>query len=311
MNPGTAVPFHYRVVDVFTSTVLEGNPLAVFPDAAGLDAVTMQRVAQELNLAETAFVGPSSRPGCAARVRIFTPRREMAFAGHPTLGTSFVLVDEKRVVPAGGRFQLEEQVGAIGVRMDAGERPTFWLTTPPIREGQTYDRALCAELLGLEPRDLLEAAPQLLDAGNPVVIIPLAGKAAVDRACLNPAALARLKGGDRDAPCIFLFAPVAEGAYSRMFAPEHGVPEDPATGSATGPLARYMMKHGMTSARDGARFVSEQGVKMGRRSLLQVHIRGDEGRDGIEVGGQVAPLAEATLYLPRAGGAQQGQAGAA
>ena len=104
---------------------------------------------------------------------------------------------------------------------------------------------------------------------------------------------------DQPAPvCLFAFAPTPSGAYSRMFAPALGVPEDPATGSATGPLAAFMMEHGLRRRADGTRFVSEQGTKMGRRSLLHVLIHGERGRDGIEVGGHVAPLAVAAMTLP-------------
>src|SRR5687768_7177578 len=107
---GKTQQFRYRIVDVFTEHPLEGNALAVFTDASGMDGATMQRVAQELNLAESAFVLPATRPDCAARVRIFTPSKEMVFAGHPTIGTAFVLLEEGIVKAEDGHFQLEEQV---------------------------------------------------------------------------------------------------------------------------------------------------------------------------------------------------------
>ena len=138
--------YRYRVVDVFTDRPLEGNPLAVFPDASGIDGATMQKIARELNLSETAFVVSSTRPECAANVRMFTPMREMAFAGHPTIGASFVLMDE-RIVPANSeRFVLEEKVGLVPIRVDTGARPLIWLRTPAINEGRTFDRAVCARL---------------------------------------------------------------------------------------------------------------------------------------------------------------------
>lgn len=289
--------YRFRVVDVFTTKPLEGNPFAVFPDAAGLDSVTMQKIARELNLAETAFVVPATRKDCTIGVRIFTPAKEMAFAGHPTLGTSFVLLDEKIVPPQAGRFNLEELVGPVPVRVDIGANPMFWLTTPPIREGKIYDKSLCAQVLGLEPTQLLAPSPQLVDAGNPTLMIAATTKSAVDKAWLDLGGMRRLKGTDQEPFCVFLFTPTPDGAYSRMFAPEYGVAEDPATGSSTGPLAWFMMKHGFVDERGGS-FVSEQGTKMGRRSLLHVRIHGEDGRDGIEVGGFVTPLVEATLRLP-------------
>jgi trans-2,3-dihydro-3-hydroxyanthranilate isomerase len=284
-------------VDVFTTQPLEGNQLGVFPDSSGLDDTTMQKIAKELNLAETTFVSPASRPGCAARVRIFTPAREMPFAGHPTIGTSFVLLDEG-IVPNGSQsFALEEGVGPVAVRVEAGERPMIWLRTPPITTGKTYDRALCAQVLGLAPSDLVDAAPEIVSAANPAVFVPVKDKQAVDRASLDARGLATLKGQDNESIFVFVFTPTPEGAYSRMFAPEHGVLEDPATGSATGPLAAYMMRHGLVSSTDGTRFVSEQGTKMGRRSFLHVQIHGERGARDIEVGGYVTPIVEATMTI--------------
>ena len=133
--------YRYRVVDVFTEHALEGNALAVFPDASGLDGETMLKIARELNLSETTFVTPASRADCAVQVRIFTPSREMIFAGHPTVGTSFVLLDEGLVPKGSERFMLEEKIGPVPVRVEAGERPRIWLTTPPIQPGRRFDPA--------------------------------------------------------------------------------------------------------------------------------------------------------------------------
>jgi trans-2,3-dihydro-3-hydroxyanthranilate isomerase len=184
------------------------------------------------------------------------------------------------------------------VRVDRGDDPMIWLATPPISKGRTYDGAACARALGLEPGDLLANIPcQILSAGNPNVYVALSSADAVDRAQVDGTALQSLFA-DQPAPvCLFAFAPAPDGAYSRMFAPALGVPEDPATGSATGPLAAFMMEHDLVGASDGTRFVSEQGTKMGRRSLLHVLIRGGSGSDAIEVGGHTTPLAVATMTL--------------
>jgi trans-2,3-dihydro-3-hydroxyanthranilate isomerase len=291
--------YRYRVVDVFTETALEGNPLAVFPDASGIDDGTMQKIARELNLSETVFVVPATRGDCAARIRIFTSTMEMLFAGHPTVGASFVLLDEGLVPKEPGHFLLEEKVGPVAIRVEPGDRPLIWLKTPPIKFGKTYDRAVCARALGLEPADLLEIAPpQLVSAGNPLIFIAARDKGAVDRAWLDMSGLRSIQPAGEGAVCVFVFAPTVDGAYSRMFAPEHGVVEDPATGSATGPLAAFMLRNGLTPRDKGSRFISEQGSKMGRRSLLHVLIHGENGEDGIEVGGYVTPLVEATMTLP-------------
>lgn len=291
----------YRVVDVFTEHPLEGNALAVFPDASSIDGALMPRIARELNLSETVFVLPATDPACAARLRIFTPAKELIFAGHPTVGSAFVLLDEA-IVPSGtDRFSLQEGVGAVPIRVEAGARPLIWLRTPSIEFRATFDPGRCARALGLEAADLLPATPQLVTAGNPAVFVALNDKAAVDRAWLDLSGLQALRAGltpaEADAFFVFVFTPTPEGAYSRMFAPEHGVVEDPATGSATGPLAAYMIRNHLVSGAPGTRFVSEQGTKMGRRSLLHVHVIGQDGKDGIEVGGHVAPLIQATLRL--------------
>jgi trans-2,3-dihydro-3-hydroxyanthranilate isomerase len=294
---GRAQEYRYRVVDVFTEHALEGNALAVFLDASAMDATTMQRIARELNLAETTFILPPTRADCAARVRIFTPTKEMRFAGHPTIGTSFVLLDEGILPRNTGAFLLEENIGPVPVRVEAGTRPMLWLTTPPIETGRSYDPVLCANVLGLSTDDLLDAPPQLLSAGNPTIYVALRDKLAVDRAWLDMTGAKQLRGSDAEFMCVFVFTPTAEGAYSRMFAPEYGVVEDPATGSSTGPLAAFMMRHGLVSNSGGTRWVSEQGTKMGRRSYLHVHVRGDNGADGIDIGGHVTPVSVATMRL--------------
>lgn len=293
----SARPFRYRVVDVFTDTPLQGNPLAVFPDASGLDGETMQRIARELNLSETTFVVPATRVDCTAQVRIFTPSKEMIFAGHPTIGTSYVLIDEGIVPNGTSSFVLEERVGPVPVRVDAGASPLIWLRTPPITWGAVFEREVCARALGLNTDDLLGIPPQLLSAGNPTVFVALKDRDAVDRAWLDAQGSAVFRQGFPEPLCVFIFTPTPEGAYSRMFAPEYGIIEDPATGSSTGPLAAYMMQHGLVSGAAGTRFVSEQGTRMQRRSLLHVLIHGEGGKEGIDVGGQVAPVAEATMRL--------------
>lgn len=289
--------FRYRVVDVFTRQALEGNPLAVFPDASGIDPAWMPRIAKELNLSETVFVLPPSQQDCAARLRIFTPAGELPFAGHPTVGSAFVLRDEGMIPAEQDRFLLDEKIGPIAVRVEAGERPLIWLRTPRIEYGQRYDPAVCAEALGISPGELLDVEPQVVSAGNPMLFIPLRSREAVDRAFLDMQGLRRIKGADRDPGAVFIFAPTPEGAYSRMFGPEHGVVEDPATGSATGPLASFMLRNGLVAPSLGNRFVSEQGTKMGRRSILHIQVSREGGEEVIEVGGYVTPLIEATMDL--------------
>ena len=285
----------YRVVDVFTERVMEGNSLAVFLDGSGLDPVIMQKIARELNLAETVFLLPATRSDCAARLRIFTPMRELPFAGHPTLGAAYVLREEQVVPKQTLRFLLEEEAGPVPIRVEAG--PLFWLTTPVIEVGPTRDRALCAAALGLPAGHLLPIDPQILNAGNPTLLVGLQDRAAVDQAWLEREGLRQLRGDYLLPICVFVFAPVPEGAYSRMFAPEYGIAEDPATGSSTGPLAHYMLRHGLLPEALRTRFVSEQGVQMGRRSVL--HVQADPERAVYEIGGHVTPFARGVMHLPQ------------
>lgn len=289
--------FRYRVVDVFTDQPLSGNALAVFPDASGIDDATMQKIAKELNLSETSFVVPATRADCTVGMRIFTPEKEMAFAGHPTIGTSFVLLDEGIIPADREQFVLEEKVGPVPIRVDTGPCPLIWLRTPPITEGRTFDRTICAQALGIDSSDLLDINPQLVSAGNPTLFIALKDRDTVDRVWLDFHGNIVLKGEYHEPMCVFVFTPTSYGAYSRMFAPEYGIVEDPATGSSTGPLAAFMIRHGLISGAAGTRFISEQGTKMGRRSILHVHILGDRGQDGIYVGGNVVPVAEASMRL--------------
>lgn len=286
----------YRIVDVFTTEALEGNALAVFTDASQIDEAIMQKIAREMNLAETTFVLPPESPDCAARVRIFTPKKEMTFAGHPTIGTSFVLLDEG-AIHNHDSFCLEEKIGPVQIWVEHGERPMIWLRTPRISEGRIFDRSLCAQALGIETDDLLDVDPQLLNAGNPTLLVGLKNEAAVDRAWLDSQGMRILTDGEGEQFCVFVFSQTSEGVYSRMFAPEYGVPEDPATGSSTGPLAAFMIKHGLLSAASNTRFISEQGTKMGRRSLLHVKIVGNKQGEGIYVGGHVTAIAEGRMRL--------------
>ena len=287
----------YLTMDVFSERVFEGNQLAVFPDSSGISDITMQQIATELNLAETAFIAPATRPDCAVSVRIFTPKRELSFAGHPTIGTSFVVLEEEFVPKGTSEFMLEEKIGPVRIRVEPGIRPLIWLSTPPITFGKLYDPDRCAKALGLNASDVLETSPQVVSAGNPTLIVAVRDKEQVDQASLDNAGLSLLKSKDDPPLLVMVFTPTPDGAYSRVFGPEYGLREDPATGSATGPLAALMIQNGLVSGAAGTRFVSEQGVKMGRRSLLHVRLNGEKGMNGIEIGGYVSPVAEATMTL--------------
>jgi trans-2,3-dihydro-3-hydroxyanthranilate isomerase len=289
----------YYVVDVFTAVPLLGNPLAVFPDATGIDSGTMQRIARELNLSETTFILPRESDDVRTRVRIFTPGSELQFAGHPTIGTAFVMRTLGMVPRSSTNFVLKENIGDVPVRVDDGEGTIIWLTTPPIEKLGEYARERCAAMVGLQSHQLVPNVPcEALSAGNSFIFVAVDRPATVDQARFDTTAFEQIVK-DRSTPTsVFVFAATDTGAYSRMFAPELGVVEDPATGSATGPLALFMMKYGLARSGDGTRFVSEQGTKMGRQSFLHVFVHGERGTAGIEVGGHVAEVAEGVMRIP-------------
>ncbi len=290
--------YAYVTVDVFTTVTFEGNPLAVVTDARGLDTETMQRIAREFNLSETTFILPPDDPKHSARVRIFTPFSELPFAGHPTLGSTFVV----RGSSPATEFVLEENVGLVPVRVETGADGTvqFWLTTPAITFGDNVDSNAVASALGLKAEDIHPALkPEIAQAGAPFLFVALKSRVAVDRIELLD--YRALRGAAPDAPAgVFVFAQLTPDAvYSRLFAPEQGIAEDPATGSAMGPLVALMIRHGLLPREDGLRVVSEQGTKMGRRSLLHalVHITGNAD-PVIEVGGSVVAVSRGELTLP-------------
>jgi len=303
----SAREYRFVHVDVFTDRVLAGNPLAVVFDAAGLADGEMQSIAREMNLSETTFLLPPTRPDCAARVRIFTPAREVPFAGHPTIGTSWVLATEGLLPRGATRFLLEEGIGPVEVELE-GEptRPSFlWMRHGEATFGpERSDRSALAAALGLDVADLLPGAPiRPGSTGNTFLYVPLRDRAAVDRAALDvPRILAAMGDGPRMG--VFVFAPDPDPTvgrvYSRMFAPHtSGVPEDPATGSASGPLGAYLVEHGLVAAAPSVDIVSEQGTRMGRQSFVHIRIAMSAERiTELRVGGSVVPVMDGRLQLP-------------
>ena len=231
----------------------------------------MQAAAKELNLPETTFVVPAEQGG-DHKLRIFTPARELPFAGHPTVGTAFVLADSRDAT-----LRLEERVGTLQVTVRDGftemeqPLPTF----EPVA-----DRDAVAASISLDAADLEPALPiEIGSSGNRFMFVAVKTLDAVKRA--SPRGLA-------EAAYIFTTQTVEPGStvHGRMYAPWQGIAEDPATGSANGPLGGYLVRHGLS---DGTRIVSEQGFEMGRRSLLYVRVGGDRDRiTSVHVGGRCA-----------------------
>ena len=295
--------YRLRWVDVFTERALAGNPLAVVLDPQGLTAEQMQAIARETNLSETTFVLPPKDRRHAAHVRIFTPHVELPFAGHPTIGTGWVLLNEGVVAAEADHFTLEEGVGPVPLRIERdGPRLVLWMTHPPVKFGSVIEeRSDVAAALGLTTEQLTPDVPiQVVETGLPFVFVALKNREAVDAAVSSGEALTAVFDV-HGLPPVFLFAATSSNQlYSRMFAPHTSVRigEDPATGSASGPLGAFAVRYGLIPLATRLSIMSEQGTKMGRQSF--VHIELEYPPDGetprrIEVGGSVVPVMTAEL----------------
>ena len=319
---------NYLHYDVFTSEPLLGNQLAVFPDARGLTTPQMQAIAREINFSETTFVLPAERQDTNIRMRIFTPYVEMPMAGHPTIGSAFALA-RVGVIPHGtGRFVFGLNVGPTPVDLEwQGDRLRFvWMTqAQPIFGPVVADRATVADALGIRHEDLVDDLPiQEVSCGVQYLMVPVRSREAVDRASGNFIGVLELPMLSRAHPAVFVFAhegarltasakPTtvkkadttdvsgpAEMVYSRMFAPSLGVVEDPATGSASGPLGCYLLQHRRVSGPAARQMVSIQGVKMGRASRIHIDITGTpDAITGVKVGGEAVLVARGEFLAAR------------
>jgi len=295
--------YRYYICDVFTETRFGGNPLAVLPDANGLSAQQMQSIAREFNFSESTFVFPP-QAGQTRRVRIFTPTREIPFAGHPNVGTAFVLA-------AIGEFgeirsqtvTFEEDAGLvpISIHADNGRVVRCELAAPqPVSLGKTIAPERIAAAVSLSAADIVTAthAPQVASVGLPFVITELKDRATLGRARANPAAFESLLAEDVR-PSLHFYAHAKDGfdVRARMFAPLSGVPEDPATGSATCALAGLLAHY---AAQGDATFTWRiaQGVEMGRPSTLIARAAKKAGVvEKTWVGGASVLFSEGVLHL--------------
>jgi trans-2,3-dihydro-3-hydroxyanthranilate isomerase len=296
----------YLHLDVFTDRKFGGNQLAVFPDAAGLTAGQMQALTKEMNFSESTFILPSERPDTDIRMRIFTPAREMPMAGHPTVGSAFALAHEGVIPPGRPRWVFGLNIGPTPVDLEwEGARPAFaWMNQKlPVFGNIVPDVEAAARAVGVDPASIRATGlpVQEVSCGVPFVFVPLATRADVDasRASLDAFnALCRAHGVDDHAVFVFSLEPGPDAAtvYSRMYAPGLGIAEDPATGSASGPLGCYLVRHGVVSGANAARIRSLQGAKMGRPSWIHIAIGGDAAAiASVKVGGTAVLLGEGYL----------------
>jgi len=297
----------YLQYDVFTDKPLAGNQLAVFTETTGLTAEQMQAMTRETKFSECTFVQPSEAAGTDVRLRIFGPANEMQFAGHPVIGSTFALADDGVIKPGAKEFTFGLGIGPTLVELewategtDKSSRLKFaWMTQQKPVFGPTLDApAALAGALGIDPSAFRPGVlPQEVNCGSPFFMVPLVSRAAVDQAVVDiRAAAAMFEAAKITRRGLFIFStePGADGAtaYSRMM----GANEDPATGSASGPLGCYLVKHGLVPPDKAGAIVSSQGVKMGRPSRIHIKIDLAGGEiSRVRVGGTSVLVGEGRL----------------
>ena len=301
------MPRRFFTLDVFTDRAMSGNPLAVVLDTKGLTDAAMQGIAKEFNLSETVFVFPPDDPGHRARLRIFTPGRELPFAGHPTVGAAMLLASLDHG-PGHGvlGFALEEKVGlvpcVVEIHHDGAGHATFTLPRLPEELEQPPALPAIARALNIETSDIGfgEHRPTIFSAGNGFTFVPLASQDAVARA--RPNLQVWTEGvGPADHPNAFVYcretAEAGSAYHARMFAPDMGVLEDPATGSAVAAFAGVVMR--FDRPKDGEHsLVIEQGYEMGRPSKITLGLTVEAGKLArATIGGSAIVVSEGSLRL--------------
>jgi trans-2,3-dihydro-3-hydroxyanthranilate isomerase len=301
--------YRYLHFDVFTDTRFGGNQLAVFPEAAGLTAETMQSMAREMNFAESTFVTPPEPGGADVRMRIFTPLAEMPMAGHPVIGSTFALAREGRIPPGTTSWIFGLNIGLLPVEMEwrDSDLAFVWMTQRNPEFGASAEIGLVARAMGV-PEDAIRSVGlpvQQVSCGVPVLIVPVGTRAAVDAAAPDARLMAQLKDEWGVSHLVFyLFttdrtrADDAATVYTRMFAPELGIYEDPATGGASGPLGSYLVHHAVVPADEARSMLNLQGRKLGRPSWLHISIdSANRAVTRVRVGGASVFVAEGSFEV--------------
>jgi trans-2,3-dihydro-3-hydroxyanthranilate isomerase len=300
-RPAVANGRRYLQYDVFTDKPLAGNQLAVFTETAGLTADQMQAMTRETKFSECTFVQPAEAAGTDVRLRIFGPANEMQFAGHPVIGSTFALADDGVITTGRKEFTFGLGIGPTLVELEwQGDRLQFaWMTQQKPVFGPTLNApSALAATLGIDASALRPGVlPQEVNCGSPFFMVPLVSRAAVDQAVVDlRAAAAMFEAAKITRRGLFVFStepgPDGATAYSRMM----GANEDPATGSASGPLGSYLVKHGLVPADKAGSIVSAQGVKMGRPSRIHIKIDLAGGEiSRVRVGGTSVLVGEGRL----------------
>lgn len=294
----------YQRLDVFTDKPFGGNQLAVFINPGELTTETMLAIAKEFNLSEITFVFPPQRAENTYRVRIFTPTVEMPTAGHPTIGTAYALLREGLVQP--GTIRFEENIGVIPVTISqAGDLTLISMQQANPDFGTVIeDRAAVASLLTLNEADLMDDLPvQIVSTGVPYAYVPVKTLNAIRRIKMRTDQWEAFAQPHDSLYGVFPFTLETElpgsTVHSRMFAPMLGIVEDPATGSASGPLGAYLVNYGLATLTNGvASIVSEQGIEIGRPSIIQIRIETDGDRIvDVDVGGTCVYMGSGLLNV--------------
>jgi trans-2,3-dihydro-3-hydroxyanthranilate isomerase len=288
-------PFH--IVDVFAERPYAGNPLAVVLDADELPDTAMQAIAAETNYSETAFVASDPDPDGAFRVRLFTPAREIGFAGHPILGTGWVV---RQCVLSGEKdfVWLRFAIGDVSVTFEMADGDVAWFRAPPMSLGMTVPREEMAAALGLSPDDISGGSPvQQVSAGTSALVVPLESQRALKQSRLDLQAFRPLAGRGLP-PLTYLYCrePHDAGNHlcARFFFEAHGVREDPATGNGAAFLGAYLLEHKVFPD-DGLDLRIEQGHELRRPSLVRLRARKGERSREVDVGGRVFPIVSGEL----------------
>ena len=295
--------------DVFTGQAFGGNPVAVFPDAQGLTDYQLQQIAREMNLSETVFVLPPTDEAAVVRLRIFTPTQEIPFAGHPVLGTFYVLAHLGLIAITDGvtRVMQECNIGLFPVELHArdGEITRIVMTQPkPLFIGsveETEDLFDLAKALGLSRNQIVDTKKpvMLVSTGLPVVIVPVRTLTAVRSIDPDSAAIVEVCGRlGVNGIMVFTTITVEDHAtvHARMFAPAIGILEDPATGSASGAMGAYLVHNGLVEVGPMTEVIIEQGYEIERPSRILVQVESeDDAIQSVKVGGQVVLVVEGTL----------------
>jgi trans-2,3-dihydro-3-hydroxyanthranilate isomerase len=286
-------------LDVFTTKPFAGNPLAVVTDGDGIPTATMQAVAREMNLSETVFIQRPTNNRALARLRIFTTARELPFAGHPVIGTWFLLA-ELGVVPASeGPVNVLQQTGAgiLPVELTFHDgRPKYVTMTQKLAQFSRtrVNRAALAAALGLKPGDFDSKLPiEFVSTGIPNLVVPLASRAVLARIQMNMRALFQVISGNGTMAYCFVFD--GPGRVSARGMLPWGILEDPATGSASGSLGAYLVKH--ERLRAGEILHISQGVDMGRPSEIQVVVGLERGKLVSKVSGAAVRICEGHIEV--------------